>query len=180
MSRAIALVMLIVLFAPEAAAQHQPDFERDILGAFDIVPTRAELDATPNVRDRLEGAALNADLTLYVRHRAITLMSFYPDARTRAFLEAQLLHASVEIRRRMAVYTLGRAFGLQADALLVARLASVIETDEPRVAEWAVRALRWVDHEDAVRILRHVAAGEDARLSALALEALRETVVLTR
>ncbi len=174
------LVTTLLCFVPLTAwAQTNASFEADVLGAYDTVPTRTSLEAQcGDVRDRLESAATNRSLTLYARHRAITLTSWYPDSRTRGFLADLLDDTNPEIRR-MAVYTLGRSFGRQADALLVAQLAGVIERDTRLVAQWAVRALRWVDHEDAVRLLAALANDGEERLAVLARRAIRDHVTMT-
>lgn len=172
----IGLFLMFCLASSVASAQSSPDFDRVVLGAIDTVPSRAALDAAyPDARDRLEAAARDKKRSMYARHRAITLLSLYPDTRTRAFLEEQLTDEDPEIRR-MAVYTLGRGFGLTPDGALVSTIAHVIETDPGVVAQWAVRSLRWIAAEDAHALLRKVIAGDDARLARLAAAALRKSV----
>lgn len=172
MIRVIFVAFMLLVPSVSGAA----DFDA-LLGAYDVMPTQPELDAIPEVRDQLERAARDSTRTLYFKHRAITLMSFYPDTRTRAFLEA-LLHDSDPQIRRMAVYVLGRVFGSGADGVFVARIAALIEQDPGVVAEWAVRSLRWVHHEDALRVLSNVAQGADERLASIAAGALRESVMV--
>lgn len=170
----LCVVSLTLLFSSNALSQQAPDFDRVVLGAIDTVPTRAQLDATfPDARERLEAAALDEARGTYARQRAITLLSLYPDARTRAFLEALLADGKPEARK-IAVYTLGRGFGIAADARLVETITNVIAREQDAVVrEWAVRSLRWVAHKDARRALRELAAGADPQLAKIAALALR-------
>ena len=169
------VAITVVIASSSASAQSTPDFEREVLRSIDTVPTRAWLDATyDDARVRLETAARDASNSVHVRHRAITLLSLYPDTRTRAFLERLLEHDDDEIRR-MAVYTLGRAYGTQADRRLVETIANTVARDEGVVAAWAVRSLRWVHHTDAQRLLGELQRGSDERLARLAALALRRS-----
>lgn len=166
------MTVLFLLVAVPAFAQNA-DFERDVLRSIDTVPTRAQLDANfPQARAQLEAAALDTKHEMWIRHRAITLLSHYPDVRSRAFL-GRLLDDPDHHVRRMAVYTLGRTFGQQADTELLERLGEVLRNDpSEEVVKWAIRSLRWVHHPEATRLLTTLAKRDDVkgRIAALALK----------
>ncbi|MFT7583181.1 MAG: HEAT repeat protein, partial [Myxococcota bacterium] len=130
-----------------------------LLRAIDTVPTRAQLDhGWPDAKNRLLTAAKNDKRDDYTRLRALTMLSFYPDApMVRAGLEALSSHPSVEVRR-LAVYTMARTFGQPGDKALVAFVEAATKDPEPQVAEHAVRGLRWIDapaaHEALSRLIQ--------------------------
>lgn len=127
-------------------------FER-MLSAIDIVPSRSALDRQwPDAHKRLIQAATNDKRRGYTRNRAISLLSFFPAAGTRKTLRALCSHAAPEVRR-IAVYTLGRTFGVPGTAALVKRIATATRDPQSDVRVFAVRALRWVRHPSAQRLL---------------------------
>ncbi len=136
-----------------------------MLGNIEAVPTRVQMDrALDNPSAQLRQAAADSNRSVYQRQRAITLLSAYPDASTRAFLEATAADTSLDVElRKLAMYTLGRAFGGNpTDAKLAATVGTYVADGDPKMAAWAVRTLRWISHPDAGAILEKVAAGSDA------------------
>lgn len=165
------IILISVLFVLPAFAQ-EPNFDRDVLRSIDTVPTRAQLDSTfEDPAALLREAALDESHTTYERHRAISLLSFYPDEQTRSFLEGLATSENAEVAR-MAIYTLARTYGPVADAQLVQRVASHTKSDDAVVREWAVRGLRWMAHPDAAKALKRVAASSDEKLARIAERAL--------
>lgn len=154
--------------APDGAPLERSErFER-ALAAIDVVPDpRRMRQAIPDVRERLEAAARQPDRPRYERKRAITLMSGYPDDRTRASLRELASHADPDIRRA-ALYTLARTFGQPGDAALVARVMEATRDPDEGARRWAVRALRWIEHPEAGRALRELMRAEDASTRELA------------
>lgn len=165
--------ILIAAVSWSIPAFAQPSFD-DVLRAIDVVPERASLEqAFPDVRDRLEAAARDGSRSTYERHRAVTLLLQYPDARTRAYLAALSKDSTQPAEvRKMAVYTYGRTFGDSSVPDVVRFVASFLN-DEPVVAQWAVRALRWVEHPEAAEILNRVAKTRP-ELEVVARRALRK------
>ena len=172
MKRILSVIVFACVVAPTSSFAQSYDLERDVLRAIDTIPTRAFLDDNfANVRDQLEEAAVVSDES-YTRDRAITLMSLYPDLRTQSFL-ISLLDDERPTVRRMAVYTLGRTFGPTADADLAGRVIAMTRDPDRRVADLAVRALRYVADPAAIGALRELSSGP-TRLSRIANHVLRD------
>ncbi len=126
-----------------------------MLRSIDVVPPdRASLEKTfPEAWVKLDAAAREEGRDTWTRIRAISLLSYFPEARTRTTLEAVSRSKDPEIRRQ-AVYTLGRSFGATADAALVTFITSFAADPVPAVREHAIRSLRWVDASEAEVALR--------------------------
>lgn len=149
-----------------------------LLQTIDVVPESREAfeAAFPGARERLDAAARDTRRTTWQRVRALTMLSYFPDAATRQTLEllstppsdklsqaerARALSADVEVRRQ-ALYTLGRAFGPTADAALVRFIESRISTDPSHeVREHGLRSLRWVDDGEARAALSRLATHKE-------------------
>jgi HEAT repeat protein len=159
-----------------AAASGPPvDRFEALLRAIDTLPSRAELvGAFPDAAERLTQAALDpgSSRDAWTRRRAIAFLSLFPSVATRETLEALTDSPDPEVRR-IAVYTLGRAFGHAADRALVLRVAGATADAEPQVAMDAARALRWVSHPMAGEALealrRHHPRAELRRVAETAL-----------
>lgn len=167
--------LLVGLISPPAFADEPLD---RLLSAIDTVPTRAALDAQwDDAASVLMAAARDGERSVYERHRAVTLLSFYPDARTRAFLVELARERAIDSEvRKMSVYTLGRAFGATGGDALVTDLRPFVQDDDPVVREWAVRSLRWVRSSSARTLLREIEAGGDAQLRPIARRAIARHV----
>jgi HEAT repeat protein len=145
-----------------------------MLRSIDVVPPdRASLEKTfPDAWVKLDAAARDEARDTWTRIRAISMLSYFPEGRTRATLEAVSQSKDPEIRRQ-AVYTLGRAFGATADAALVRFVASFAKDSVPAVREHAIRSLRWVDAAEAETTLRDLTkqgAPELRKLAQVTLE----------
>lgn len=172
----VLVISLLMLAASSAFAQAEPDFERDVLGAIDVVPTAAWLDATfEDPQGKLIQAAHNSES--YARRRAITLLSLYPNARTRDALQ-QLSTTGDADSRAFAVYTLGRMYGQAADDALVQLVVAQTASADAEVAKWATRALRWIASPAAVQQLETIAASSSPN-AGIARRALRQHVSVT-
>jgi len=140
-----------------------------MLMAIDLVPPdRASLEAEfPDAWQRLDRVAREPGRETWSRIRAVNLLSYFPEARTRATLEVLSADLDKAIRRQ-AIYTLGRGFMASADAALVCFIEAHAADREIEVAEHAVRALRWVDHPEAKLALERLAGKGGASLRRLA------------
>lgn len=156
-----------VLAAPPSTPTSTPI--EQLLRALDEVPAdRSKLDAlSPDARGELDRIARDTTRDTWTRLRALSLLSFYPEAKTRATLEALVADADPDVREQ-AIYTYGRGFGAVADKALVAFLARHAAGPDAVVADSAVRALRWVDHDDARLALERLAANGPDKLRSLA------------
>jgi HEAT repeat protein len=158
---ALGLVSTAGLAARHAAADSsvaaQDDFEV-LLNAIDQVPDSADglVKRWPDARERLMAAAQDDARRGWTRLRAISLLSFFPDEGVRLTLDRLGNHSDAEVRRA-GLYTLGRTYGVPGDAALVARLRVGIADPNPEVQAHCVRALRWVNHIDALTALEELA-----------------------
>jgi len=143
-------------------------FEAMLRSIDTVPPDRATLErAFPDAWLRLDAIARDAQRDQWSRLRAVSLLSFFVEARTRTTLEAVASDGDKEIRRQ-AVYTLGRGFGGNADAALVRFIEARFADPDVTVSEHAVRALRWIDHPDAKLALERVAEKGPPKLRDLA------------
>ncbi len=174
---------------PQPAATTSGDSFELLLNSIDVVPPSREAfeEAFPGARDRLDAAARDTSRTTWSRIRAISMLSFFPDAKTAETLKllsvppASSLSPDQRLRhpaqdkeiRRHALYTLGRAFGATADAALVRFIAQRVESDpDTTVQEHALRSLRWVDHDEAKVALTRLSNQGPATLRQLATSTL--------
>jgi len=158
---AVTLVAALVApLPPTHAAPPRPASLEALLDAIDVVPPDAAalLSAFPDAERRLTAIAQDTRRSGWHRQRALSLLSFLPNERTRATVLALCESSSDRDLAALATYTLGRAFG----ATLGTRELSLLERravgPDEALADYAVRALRWVDHADARRILDRVIA----------------------
>ncbi len=151
MLKNIAFVMTLASASPAfAQAAPTPDRFETLLRSIDVVPPdRVALEAAfPDAWTRLDAVARDAKRDQWSRLRAVSLLSYFPEARTRTTLEVVAGDTDKEVRRQ-AIYTLGRGFGASADLALVRFIETKAADPEVDVAEHAVRSLRWVDHPEA-------------------------------
>jgi HEAT repeat protein len=170
------VALLILPVASASAARRSEDsesFER-MLRSIDIVPRRQSLKKRwPDIVERLIRASRDAKRKGYTRSRAISLLSFFPEARVRTILKRLLRDGSGDVRR-IAIYTLARTFGDPGSAKLVDRVAHAIRDKEASVRTFALRSLRWIRHQRAVELLREVAeTHKDRGLRRLATTTLK-------
>ena len=179
MKKTIQLLLTALLLSASsvAVAEDAPDARFEVvLKALDVIPTRANLDAQfPDAQDRLIASATDESRSLYERQRAISLTSLYPNAKTQNFL-TQLTASDDAEMRRIAYYTLGRAFGAIADDALVAVLGKGLSDKNAKVQQYTARALRYVQNERAAELLRGAASSSDVTLASIAKRALEKRV----
>ena len=190
---AMAMVCTSTISAPQAQettsqqrAASVEDPLRPLLASIDTMPADITLleAISPTIRGDLEGAAdhtlpraseSTADpaRSLYERRRALLFLSHWPDARTRAWLEQSMVDEAMKPLRSSTVYLLARAYGQPGDEGLVALVDTATRDEDPEVRDRAVRALRWIDHVEAGRVLETLRYSPDGDLRHLAEHTLR-------
>ena len=151
---------------------HNPGLIR-VLSAIDVVPTPAQLaEVTGKHPEReLYAVALDASLREYLRSRATSLLSMYPNSTSAFYLEelAEIVH--LRSLRWMAVYTRIRAF---ADEAAIKFAQSALASPATRTRHAVIRALRWVPGAAASNVLTAQLEREtDTRLRKTILRMLR-------
>ncbi len=127
-----------------------------MLGAVDIVPTAEILARTvSDPREALIRTALQTRHSIWLRLRAISLLSFFVDMEVREVLE-QLKDDPVPNIRGLALYSLGRTYGERADSRLFRSLSAGVLDAQHEVREYAVRALGWIRHPGAAPLLEQL------------------------
>lgn len=168
--RSILIALIVMLGGSALAATPNPKLDQ-LLHAIDVVPaSRVDLERqVPDAQAALIAAASDVTRNTYARQRAISFLSFYPDATTLAALDGLTRDGATAIRRA-AVYSLGRTYGASSQKV-ADRIADIAERDvELEVRQHAVRALRWVDEPAAATRLQRLA--ERAELKTLAHDTL--------
>lgn len=129
------------------------------LRAIDAVPTREALqEKFPDGESLLLEIATDSEHNLYIRKRATTLLSAYPTTGALSALETIAADARL---RPFAVYTMARTFGPNATAALVGKVAAYLDDEDAEVRRYAVRGLRWMQHDSARTALHEVATSHD-------------------
>ena len=130
---------------------HNPGLIR-VLGAIDIVPTPSQLAKVTGERPERElyAVALDASLREYLRSRATSLLSMYPNSTAAVYLEELAKTVHLRSIRWMAVYTRIRAF---ADESALTFAQNTLTSPTTRTRHAAIRALRWVPGAAATNIL---------------------------
>lgn len=179
---AMAMVCTSTISAPQAQettsqqrAASVEDPLRPLLASIDTMPADiTHLEAiSPTIRGDLEVAAADPARSLYERRRALLFLSHWPDARTRAWLEQSMVDEAMKPLRSSTVYLLARAYGQPGDEGLVALVDTATRDEDPEVRDRAVRALRWIDHAEAGRVLETLRYSPDGDLRHLAEHTLR-------
>jgi HEAT repeat protein len=172
------LVGIVTLVAGTSSATAQRDasdkaFEQ-MLRAIDTVPTRPAMEKRwPNIQERLLTAAHQETRDTYTRSRAVSLLSFFPDATSRSALKALSVHAQSRIRS-ISIYTLARTFGVPGDKELLATIEARLTDAVRDVQAQAIRGLRWVRHPRAATLLSEVSKNAtDKMLKRLAEKTLQ-------
>lgn len=149
-------------------------FESLLKGIDAVPPSRDVLvRAWPDAQRRLHAAAAEPGRDAWTRARAISFLSYFPEAETRAQLVALSSDGDPGVRRA-ALYTLGRTFGVPGDAALVTALHHAATTDvDEEVRVHATRALRWIDHVSAGRALDALSTAEDDAVRLVAEHAMK-------
>ena len=177
----MAMVCTSTISAPQAQettsqqrAASVEDPLRPLLASIDTMPADITLleAISPTIRGDLEVAADPAR-SLYERRRALLFLSHWPDARTRAWLEQSMVDEAMKPLRSSTVYLLARAYGQPGDEGLVALVDTATRDEDPEVRDRAVRALRWIDHVEAGRVLETLRYSPDGDLRHLAEHTLR-------
>lgn len=136
--------------AVDAAAVDAP-LLRALGASCDVPSVEALLDAAPDAAERLYAIALDETRSEYVRERAVSLLSGFPDEETEVHL-AVLMEVGPARQRAIALYVYARTFGAVAPDLVLARVVPRLDATEPRLRDLAIRALAWVE-DPAARIV---------------------------
>jgi len=122
-------------------------------------PSRPDLEAIqPDAAPGLVAVARDRSQSDYVRLRALTLLSHFPDATTAAWLTEFMDDESPRLRG-LSVYTYARTFGAALPDSVFAAVARFAAPTEPtEVREYALRGLGWVPSRAAIEFLTAVAA----------------------
>jgi len=148
-----------------------------VLTNYEVVPDRKSVEEfIPNAQDEFIEAAKNQAGVIWTRQRAVSLLSLFPDARSFSALVDITGDANPEIRR-MAYYTLGRGMAAVSPERVVSQLEKGLKDKNQEVREWSVRGLRWVEHENAQRLLESLASSSDEDLAKLAERALQKRAI---
>ena len=136
-----------------------PQAESRLLGmlrSIDEVFTASQLEAAhPNAKAFLKARVHDSDEQLYVRKRALTLLSNYKDAETLAFLESAQTLDQEELRA-MAVYTIGVNWGVDDPERALNAARAGVKDSSLYVREWSVRALGWNVSKGAEELLQEL------------------------
>ena len=136
-----------------AREDHSPALMR-VLRAIDIVPSPAQLASVTgdHPEGELYAVALDPTLAEYVRTRATSLLSVYPNRLSATYLESIAELTALLPTRWMAVYTRIRAF---QDAEAVSYATSMLQSPVTRIRHAVIRGLRWVPGAAATEALRN-------------------------
>ncbi len=113
MKTALYTLALILLASPAMAERADHDAALlQLLAGIDTLPTRADLErVADDPQLALVKVALDHTMPLYERRRATSLLSFFPDAASEAYLTLIAATSAAPRVRWMAVYTYVRRFG---------------------------------------------------------------------
>ena len=163
MTRRVLLALAVVLVALPASAKRSDHPARliELLSGIDTVPTAQQLrQLTDEPQVALLRVALDRDLHTYVRKRATSLLSAFPDEISEAYLTLIAATQDAERLRWIAVYTYGRFWAPIAPKRVLAFLDVTLHSPRAADRDAAVRALRWLPGEAADRLLERTEAIE--------------------
>lgn len=136
-----------------------PQAESRIMGmlrSIDEVFTSADFEAAhPNAKAFLKSRVKDTNEQLYVRKRALTMLSSWKDAQTLEFLEGSIALDHQELRA-MAVYVIGTNWGVDDPERALAAAKTGLEDSSLYVREWSVRALGWNPSKGAADLLKEL------------------------
>ncbi len=145
MSRTVVALALAALLPLAARAGEHRDAVMDILNAYEVTASKADLDALGDgVVAELMEIAVDAEVPASRRGRAISALQFYPTDEVRAFLEARLVDADKSLYRRKALGALA-AFGPSA----VPVIAPYLKDRDEQVRMAAARSLGRIGGDEA-------------------------------
>lgn len=158
--RALSFI-LVALGLSGAASAHDKKL-LDALSAIDIVPTAEQLRRVVSSPEAaLDAVAKDASLSLYLRERAISLLSAFPTNDVAKRLEALASAPAVPARlKAMAVYTRVRGFAVVDAKAALAYATTLTGASDLETREAAIRGLRWVALPGADIVLEKALAAE--------------------
>jgi len=177
MKTALYTLALILLASPAMAERADHDAALlQLLAGIDTLPTRADLErVADDPQLALVKVALDHTMPLYERRRATSLLSFFPDAASEAYLTLIAATSAAPRVRWMAVYTYVRRFGELKPDRVVGYARDVLKSPIPTDREAAARGLRWVPSEKATAVLESAARLEsDVKVAAAIKQALEQ------
>ena len=145
MSRTACALALAALLPLSARAGAHRDAVMDVLNAYEVTASRADLDAIgEGVVAELMEIAVDRDVPASRRGRAISALQFYPTDEVRAFLEARLAEGEKPLYQRKALGALA-AFGASA----VPTVAPYLKDRDEQVRMAAARSLGRIGGSEA-------------------------------
>lgn len=153
--------ILVALGLSGTASAHDKKL-LDALSAIDIVPTAEQLRrVVPSPDVALDAVARDPSLSLYLRERAVSLLSAFPTRDVAKRLEALASAPAMPVRlRAMAVYTRVRGFAAVDAQAALAYASPLTQASDLDVRESAIRGLRWVALPGADAVLEKALASE--------------------
>lgn len=144
--KSIAVFFVVLFVGMGSAVAHHHDGEIDeVLKAIDVVPTRAQLDHNlKNAQERIIHAMNDTKRNEYERQRAITLLSLYPNQKTKdALLEGFRTFENPQLKK-YTIYTLARTFGEASDDSIRQAIAQAKNDESLDVRKFAKLAEKYL------------------------------------
>lgn len=159
---ALCLVALAALPAAAATADHSPEL-LSLLRAIDQTPPAEAVRQAAGkvqVEEALFQVSVDADLPLYPRQRAISLLSLFPGEASRAYLQNTAAQAQLQELRWAAIYTYVRSVGSYDAPAALAFCSAWLQSPRPLDREAVIRAIRHLKGPEADGLVAHQAATE--------------------
>ena len=140
-----AIVGVCVLQSPAMAerADHPPAL-LTLLSGIDTVPSAAHLGkAAKDPQAAMLRVAMDPTLHPYLRRRATSLLSAFPDEVSEAYLTFLATTQTLPGLRWIAIYTYGRGWGKRAPKRVLGFLDIALGSPIAKDRDAAVRSLRW-------------------------------------
>jgi hypothetical protein len=177
----IASVLCVVLGTAATAVAKRADHDPrllTLLRGIDTVPTRAAIRNVVTAPDGyLIHAALDEDLSLYERRRALSLLALFPTQLSEVYLTSIGWWEPNARIRWVAIYAYCRGWAKTAPMRVLDYARWALQSPEPLDREAAARGLAFVTGNAADRLLRKTEGIETNRMF---LSAIRRTRQMRR
>lgn len=162
---ALSCLTFALMLPASASADRHPERLLNLLSGIDVVPTAAQLtEAAPSPEAALFQVAMDREAGLYLRKRAASLLSSFPNDQAEAWLTTIAWATENQKVRWMAIYTVIRTFGKMSPKRQLDFAAAHLSSVEPMDREAAVRGLRWVPGPGADTLLERAAKKETVKM----------------
>ena len=136
-----------------------------LLSGIDVVPTAAQLkEAARSPEAALFQVAMDREAGLYLRKRAASLLSAFPNDLAEAWLTTIAWATEDPKVRWMAIYTVIRTFGERSAKRQLEFAAAHLASAVPADREAAVRGLRWIPGPETDVLLERAAKDETSKM----------------